>query len=260
MIEGHGRRIAAAKKKRGAVYKTAPFLLPCADTKRMETLTKRKQHQTSRTKLWTACRTALFSVIILIVTNSCKLDRQAKALRALEKCRYEFVSADSVYLAGADVSKLIANGRVDMSQLPGVAMGFLSRDIPLSGVLNVRITNPTNTLAGIRQFSYKVEIENREVLDGLSDLPIEVPAGETVVVPIRLRTNVYKFLSDRETLNKLLTFVQSARNGSTTEKVDLTFRIKPTLALGNTEINYPGYIDINKTVDAAFLIRQGLLR
>ena len=199
-----------------------------------------------------------FSVISSIV--SCTLDKQAKALRTLEKCRYEFVSADSIFLAGTDVNKLIANGRVDVSQLPGVALGFLSRDIPLSGVLNVRITNPTNNLAGIQQFAYKVEVEGREVLDGVSDLPIEVPAGETVVVPVKLRTNVYKFLSDRETLDKLLTFIQRAHNGATDEKVNLTFKIKPTLALGNQAINYPGYIDIDKEVDAEFLIKHGIVR
>src|SRR5690606_26457737 len=117
-----------------------------------------------------------------------------------------------------------------------------------------------NKLAGIQQFAYKVEVEDREILDGVSDLPVEVPAGETVVVPVKLRTNVYKFLSDRETLNKLLTFIQRARNGATDEKVNLTFRIKPTMALGNTAINYPGYIDIDKEVDAQFLIKQGILR
>lgn len=226
----------------------------------METVTKRKLHQTNRRKVWTVQIPLILIISVLSLAISCTLDKQAKALRALEKCRYEFVSADSVFLAGTDVNKLIANGRVDVSQLPGVALGFLSRDIPLSGVLNVRITNPTNSLAGIRQFAYKIEVEGREVLDGVSDLPIEVPAGETVVVPVKLRTNVYKFLSDRETLNKLLAFIQSARNGSTDERVNLRFKIKPTMALGNKAINYPGYIDIDKEVDAEFLIKQGILR
>ncbi len=226
----------------------------------METVTKRKLHQTNRTKVWTVTRIIILAITATSLFISCTLDKQAKALRALEKCRYEFVSADSVFLAGTDVNKLIANGRVDVSQLPGVALGFLSRDIPLSGLLNVRITNPSKNLAGIQQFTYKVEVEDREVLDGVSDLPIEVPAGETVVVPVKLRTNVYKFLSDRETLNKLLTFIQSARNGATDEKVNLKFKIKPTIALGNKAINYPGYIGIDKEVDAEFLIKQGILR
>ena len=196
---------------------------------------------------------------VLFLFTGCGIDRQAKALRALEKCQYAFVSADSVYLAGTDVNKLVANGRVDISRLPGVALGFLNRDIPLSGILNLRITNPTNNLAGIQQFTYKIAVEEREVLEGTSDLPIEIPAGETVTVPVKLETNVYKFLSDQETLQKLLTFIQSARDGATDEKVNLTFSIKPTIALGNKQLNYPGYIDIDKQIDAGMLLKAGLI-
>jgi len=200
-----------------------------------------------------------FAAAVALLFAGCGVDRQAKALRALEKCQYAFVSADSVYLAGTDVNKLLADGRVDISRLPGVALGFLSRDIPLSGILNLRITNPTDHLAGIQQFAYKIAVEGREVLEGTSDLPIEVPAGETVTVPVKLQSNVYKFLSDQQTLQKLLAFIQSARDGATDEKVSLTFSIKPTLALGNKQINYPGYIDIDKQIDAGILMKAGLI-
>lgn len=198
--------------------------------------------------------------LLAALFSSCGLDKQAKALKAFEKCRYEFISADSVLLAGTDVTRMVADGRLDMGQLPGIAMGFLSRDIPLSGLLKLRITNPTNNLAGIQQFMYKIALEGNEIFEGTSDLPIEVPPGSTVVVPVKLRTNVYKFLSDRTTLNKLIAFVQSTQQGTTDEKIKLTFRIKPTIALGNKQVNYPGYITIDKQIDAAFLTKQGILR
>ena len=199
-------------------------------------------------------------MLVAVAVVSCSIDRQARALRALEKCRYELISADSVFLAGTDVNKLIANGRLDVSRLPGVAMGFLNHDIPLSGVLNVRVTNLTNNLAGIQQFAYKIAVEDREVLDGTSDYPIEIPPGETITVPVKLQTNVYPFLSDRQTLNKLLAFIQGVREGTTDEKINLKLSIKPTLALGNKAINYPGYIHIDKQVDGELLLKSGLLR
>lgn len=198
--------------------------------------------------------------LLMAALVSCSIDRQARALRALEKCRYEFVSADSVLLAGTDVTRLVVNGHVDVSRLPGVALGFLNRDIPLSGVLNIRITNPTNNLAGIQQFAYKIAVEDREVLDGTSDYPIEIPPGETITVPVKLQTNVYRFLSDRQTLNRLLTFIQRVQEGTTDEKINLKLSIKPTLALGNKAINYPGYIHIDKQVDGELLLKSGLLR
>src|SRR5690606_3818943 len=160
---------------------------------------------------------------------------------------------------GTCVIKMVANGRVDSSRLPGVALGFLNRAIHLSGILNLHITNPTNQLAGIQQFAYKIAVEGRDVLEATSDLPLEVPASQTVTVPVKLQTNVYKFLSDQQTLQKLLAFVQSARDGATDEKVNLTLSIKPTLALGNKQLNYPGYIDIDKQVDADMLLRAGLI-
>lgn len=185
----------------------------------------------------------------------CGIDRQTKELRALEKCEYELVSADSVLLAGTDVGQLIKSGRVDLARLPGVAMGFLSGNVPLSAVLNVRVTNPTNTLAGIRQFAYIIEVEGQELIDGTSDLPVRVPAGETVTVPVRLQGNMYQMLSNQSILQRVMAYVQATQAGTANEPVNMTIKIKPTVALGNSEINYPGYISIHREFDPSTLIR-----
>jgi len=195
---------------------------------------------------------AITLFMVATAFTACGVDRQARALKALEKCRYEIVSADSVYLAGTDVSKLVASRRIDVSQLPGVALGFFNGDIPLSGILTIAITNPTPDVAGIQQFNYKIAIEGTEVVEGVSERSIEIAPGETVTVPLRLQTNVHPFLSDRQTLNKVMAFLQRMQHG-TNEKINLTFSIKPTIALGSKRLNYPGYIHIDKTVDASRL-------
>src|SRR5690606_14813060 len=92
------------------------FLYLSAD-KRINIVTNHKLRRTSRANVWTLAKALAWAVLVTSLTMSCTLDKQAKALRALEKCQYEFVSADSVFLAGADVNKLVANGRVDVSQL-----------------------------------------------------------------------------------------------------------------------------------------------
>ncbi|WP_353181505.1 LEA type 2 family protein [Parapedobacter lycopersici] len=201
--------------------------------------------------------TLLIGIITLLM--ACGLDKQAKELRALENCRYEFVSADSIFLAGTDVGRLIAGGRLDVGSLPGVALGFLNRDVPLSGLLQVRVTNPTRSRAGIQQFAYKILIEDREVMDGTSDLPVIIPAGETVIVPVKLQANVYSFLSDRQTQGKLLTFLKKVQNGQSDEKIKVSLKIKPTLALGNKQLNYPGYITVDKEVDGRMLTGKQVL-
>lgn len=196
---------------------------------------------------------------IIALFMGCGLDKQAKELRALENCRYEFLSADSIFLAGTDISRLIGSGRLDVGSLPGVALGFLSQDILLSGLLQVRVTNPTKNRAGIQQFAYKILIEDREVMDGTSDLPVVIPAGETVIVPVKLQANVYPFLSDTQTQRQLLDFLNNVRTGQTNENIKVTLKIKPTLALGNKQLNYPGYITVDKEIDGRFLVDQQVL-
>lgn len=202
-----------------------------------------------------ACFDIFMISLLVLFMGSCGLDRQAKELRALEKCKYELVSADSVFLAGTDVGKLIESRRVDVGRLPGVAMGFLSGNMPLSAVLNVRVTNPTKTLAGIRQFAYIIEIEGQQVIDGTSDVPVRIPAGETVTVPVKLQGNVHALLSNQEILQRVMGYMQGLQAGAAADPVNLAIKIKPTVALGNTQIDYPGYITINRQLDPATLIR-----
>lgn len=194
-------------------------------------------------------------LLVLFFMTSCGIDRQAKELRALEKCKYELVSADSVFLAGTDVRQLIESRRVDVSRLPGVALGFLSGNVPLSAILNVQVTNPTNTLAGIGQFSYIIEVEGHQIIDGTSDLPVRVPAGETVVVPVKLQGNMYALLSNQEVLQRVVGYMQTLQSGVSAGPVNMAIKIKPTLALGNTAIDYPGFITINRRVDPAALLQ-----
>ncbi len=194
-------------------------------------------------------------LLVLFFMTSCGIDRQAKELRALEKCKYELVSADSVFLAGTDVRQLIESRRVDVSRLPGVALGFLSGNVPLSAILNVQVTNPTNTLAGIGQFSYIIEVEGHQIIDGTSDLPVRVPAGETVVVPVKLQGNMYALLSNQEVLQRVVGYMQTLQSGASAGPVNMAIKIKPTLALGNTAIDYPGFITINRRVDPAALFQ-----
>src|SRR5690606_41522177 len=97
----------------------------------------------------------IYGAVVLFALTGCGINKQAKQLKAFEKCRYEILAADSVFVAGADVTKLMDSRGADLSSLPGVAMGFLTRNVPLTGILRIRITNPSGTLAGDNQFQYK---------------------------------------------------------------------------------------------------------
>jgi hypothetical protein len=195
----------------------------------------------------------LYGAAVLFALAGCGINKQARQLKAFEKCRYEILAADSVFVAGADVQKLIDSRGADLSSLPGVAVGFLSRDIPLTGILQVRITNPSGTLAGVNQFRYKLLVRDKEVVEGISDQRIMVKPGETVTVPLKINANVYRLLTDGSTIQEVLGFMQSAQGAAPVRTTKLGLKIKPTLTLGNQSLNYPGYITVEKEISSNLL-------
>ncbi len=192
--------------------------------------------------------TYLMSLLLVLV--SCGVNKQAKQLKAFENCQYELHAAESVFVGGTDVSKLITSHGKDLSSLPGIAMGFLSRDVPLTGLLRVKISNPGKDLAGINQFQYKILVKDKEVAEGVTDQRIEVPPGGTVTVPVRIQANIYKLLRDGSTVNEIMEFVQGVKGNGPEKKTKLTLKIKPTLALGNQTINYPGFISVEREISS----------
>lgn len=189
----------------------------------------------------------VFQLFLLggVLLSGCGVNQQASALKALRNCKFELVSVDSLTLAGTDLSPLLKGNEVNLSRVPAIAFGYLNQNLPLSASLQLQVENPTRKLAGIRQFQYIVLLDNTEILEGTSDLALQVPAGATTVTPIRLNANIYKLISNGDNLQKILAFFE--RNGNKPDhQVDLTFKIKPTLSLGNQAINYPGYITVQK--------------
>jgi len=180
--------------------------------------------------------------------SQCSVNQQISQAKALGDCRYSVASADSVYLAGIDVREFRKLEDLNLARFPRLATGLLTRNIPLDARLNLDITNPTGKLAGINQLEYKVLLTGQELFNGFLNQRIEVQPGGRTRVPVRLNTNAYQLLTDPKTRDAFTQLVQNLSGASGTQPSKLTIKIKPTLALGNKAINYPGYITIDQEV------------
>ncbi len=190
-----------------------------------------------------------------LLFSACGINQQASALKALRNCKFELAGVDSLTLAGTDLSPLLRGEEINLSRVPAIAFGYLNQNLPLAASLQLQVENPTKKLAGIRQFQYVVLLDNTEILDGTSDLVLEVPAGATTVTPVRLQANIYKLITNGDNLQKLLAFFEREGSNAPSHQVDLTFKIKPTISLGNKGIDYPGYITVQKKLDRANVSR-----
>src|SRR5690349_11116404 len=106
----------------------------------------------------TLMKRILLICLTAIVVSSCGINRQAQQIKALENCKYRITSAEQLTLGGADVKKMFLNGDINLTSLPGLALGLLRKDVPLRARLNLEVKNPTGDDASINEFEYKILI------------------------------------------------------------------------------------------------------
>lgn len=189
-----------------------------------------------------------------ILTQSCGINKQTNQIKALEKCVYDLVSADSIYVAGTDVGKMIRDKNVDLRKLPRVALGLLRKNVPLTARLNLKVTNPTEDLASINQFEYIILIKNQEIANGFVNQKVIVQPGGSTMTPVKLNSNIYQILSNGNTMDQIIEFIQSGAGSGTEKKGLITLKIKPTIQVGKKLVKYPGYITIDKEISSKILL------
>lgn len=184
------------------------------------------------------------------MASSCGISRK---IDVLEKCTYSIKTADSVYLAGKDVSKLFKNKKFDLNNVPGLALALFRKNIPLSANVKISITNPNQKTAVINQFDYIILIKGQELAAGSVDRKISIESGATGIVPVQINSNVYSFLSNRKTMDELIAFLGGTESGPGEKKSLVTLKIRPSFMVGKKSIKYPGYINIEKELSSKML-------
>ena len=190
---------------------------------------------------------------IVLFFVSCGINKQAKQLQTLEDCIYEIRSADSIYVAGRDVTKMINNNAVNISNMPEFAWAYLRKDIPLKARINLKIKNPTKQLAAINRFEYLVLIKGQQLANGLVNQKVSIAPGDSLIVPVNVNANIYQIVSNGKTMKEIVDFMRGGNDSASEKKGIVTLKIKPSIAIGDNLVNYPGYITIEKEVSSKIL-------
>jgi len=195
----------------------------------------------------------LYACLTAILMAGCGINKQAQQIKALEKCTYRILSADQITVAGADVKKLVKDQDINLSSLPGLALGLLRQDVPIKARLNLEVKNPTGDAASINQFEYKILINKQELADGFVNQEVNIGAGQATVVPVDMQINLYPFLSNSKVMAEIQEFLQAGKGGPERKGI-LTLKIKPSIKVGNSLVKYPGYITVDKEVSSKILL------
>ena len=185
----------------------------------------------------------MFIGFIALITSSCGVSRK---ISLLEQCKYDIKSADSVYIAGKDITRQIKTGTFNLGSIPELAIGLIRKDIPLRARLNLGINNTGSKDIEINQFDYIVLFKGQELVKGTTDRRIDIKPDETTIVPIIIRANIYSILSDKNTRQEIFSYLRGANS---TKNSLISIKIRPSIRVGNKLIKYPGYITIDQEIN-----------
>jgi hypothetical protein len=187
-------------------------------------------------------------IILILITSSCSVLQQTSEIAAFTKCEFRIESARNMRLAGINIQdkhSMSDLGIMDMAKIAGVIAGGT---LPLTFDLNIQIKNPNPGLAAMNKLDWILIIDDIEMTRGMLNQRIEIPANTVTSFPVAMSIDLMKSLNGKSG-DALINFALNlAGTGSHPTRIKL--KAKPTIMVGTTPIEYPGYITIKQEFGA----------
>ncbi|MEX0987098.1 MAG: hypothetical protein WD052_06430 [Bacteroidales bacterium] len=166
-------------------------------------------------------------------------------LTALKKCEFSFHSAQDPVVSGVDIMRVQSFSDLTFMDGQRIVSNILQKKLPFTITANVEVMNPGTITAALNNIEWIAFIDDVRITTGRIDNRIEIPGnGGTALVPIKIESDLYEYLqgdNPKTMLNFALNLVDAG--GQPTR---LSMKIKPSVTIGVSLIQYPGYFTISK--------------
>src|SRR5690606_27215569 len=133
----------------------------------------------------------IVGLMTLLFLSGCQVNKKAQ-LQALADCKYDVESVDQVRFNGKTIDSYKgADGNYSMSSLANIAVALFSKELPLEGKVNLKITNPEAKKAAVNSFKYMIEIQGSPLFEGTVDQNVNLSQGESAIVPLTFKANIF---------------------------------------------------------------------
>jgi hypothetical protein len=179
-----------------------------------------------------------------LIVSACSVLQQTSEIATFTQCQFRIESARNMKLAGINIQDKHSMSDIslmDMARIGGVLAGGT---LPLTFDLNVQIKNPNPGLAAMNKLDWILIIDDIEMTRGILNQRIEIPANTVTSFPVAMSLDLMKSLNGKSG-DALINFALNlAGTGSRPTRIKL--KAKPTIMVGTTLIEYPGYITIRQ--------------
>lgn len=179
----------------------------------------------------------------LILMPSCDILEQTAQVQRLSQCTFDVHSVDKIKLAGINIHQGMSYSDLNTAQIMSLTGALFRKELPLDFNLNVKVDNPNDKMAAMSRMDYIIFIDGLELISGVFNERFEISPGSSSIVPMDLHLDLYKALSGEA--GDALVNLAFKLSGNESRPAELLFKVKPYIRVGNSELPYPGYLNVN---------------
>lgn len=187
-------------------------------------------------------------LIVILIVSSCSVLNQTSEIASFARCEFRIDSARNMKLGGVNIQdkhSISDLGIMDMAKIAGVIAGGT---LPLTFDLNIGAKNPNARLAAMNKLDWILIIDDNEMTRGILNQRIEIPASAVTSFPVAMNVDLMKSLNGKSR-DALINFALNL-GGTGSRPTRIKLKAKPTIMVGTTPIEYPGYITIRQEFGA----------
>lgn len=197
-------------------------------------------------KLLAIPMTALIGMMLLA---GCSVGRQASEIRQFVRCEFRIHSIDNIRLAGVLMGNKRSYSDMSIPELAQITSAIINGKLFLTFDANLQVRNPNESTAAMNRMEYIILIDGREMTRGWLDRRIEIqPFGGITNFPVNIQVDVLKVLSDKS--GKAVTNFALNLSGDGGKPSRVALKLKPSIQIGSSYIEYPGYITVRQEFTA----------
>lgn len=184
-----------------------------------------------------------FAAVVALLFTGCDVTQQLQQVYNLTNCEFRIRSADNINLAGVNVQNYKSINDLNIADVIKLTAALTQPSFPLSLQLNLEGRNPNTTSAGLNRIDYILLIDNIQMTTGsLAKSFVIPPNNGSTIIPLQFTIDLKKALQGKS-LDAIKNFgFNLAGVGNKPTRISIS--LKPTIMVGTTQLQYPGYITV----------------
>jgi hypothetical protein len=182
-------------------------------------------------------------ICALLFLTGCGVTKQAQEAANVARCDFRIISAEKIMMGGVSFQNVRSVRDLNMGDLAMLMAGYASPTFPLSMTLLLQGRNPNPKPAGMNRLEWILFIDDIQMTSGILNKPFLIPPNNgTVNIPVEIALDLKQAMNGKSSEAILNFGLNLAGMGNKPSRFKI--KIKPIITVGNTQIDFPGYITV----------------